>query len=57
MPVIIDILGVGVIGGVIYLFYRLISVEKDRDLKRREDEIKRKDQEIERLKREMDIYK
>jgi hypothetical protein len=57
MPAVIDILGICVIGVVIYLFYRLISVEKDRDLKRREEEIKRKDQEIERLKREIDVYK
>jgi len=58
MIAIIDIcVGLFVISIVGYLFYKLIVSDKDRDLKRREEEIKRKDLEIERLKRELDVYK
>lgn len=57
MPVLFDVLGMCVLGGIGYLFYRLIVGEKERDLKRREDEIKRKDQEIEKLKREINAFK
>jgi len=57
MLALFDIVGICVLGGVGYLFYRMITLEKDRDLKRREEEIKRKDQEIERLKRDLFINK
>jgi hypothetical protein len=57
MPALIDLIGLGVVGVVFYLFYRLLVVEKEKDLKRREAEIQRKDLEIERLRKDLNLYK
>lgn len=55
MSVVIEAVLICVVGVLVYGFYRIITIEKDRDLKRREEEIRRKDQEIENLKRERDL--
>jgi ribosomal protein S13 len=53
MPILIDaVIAITAIGGIGYLFYKLLIKEKDKDLERRAEEIKRKDAEIERLKKD-----
>jgi hypothetical protein len=57
MRVLAELFGIIAVSILVYGAYRVIVSEKDRDLRRREDEIKRKDQEIERLLKERELYK